>query len=83
MCQARGWASGSALHTAFAPFLVGDRACAGISTVYVEVSLAAKPNIWFSDFKQVRGSNGRIGEVAGSPSVNCVAGFQGPNVAAV
>ncbi|KAI1177719.1 cytochrome P450 [Nemania sp. FL0916] len=48
-------------YRAFAPFLIGDRACAGRSMAYLELSLALARAIWFFDWEFAPGPAGDVG----------------------
>ncbi|KAI2629257.1 cytochrome P450 [Hypomontagnella submonticulosa] len=47
---------------AFVPFIVGPRACAGKSMVYLEVSLVLAKTLWYFDFETAPGPLGKVGE---------------------
>lgn len=49
---APGAAASAARRTAFAPFALGDRGCAGRAVVYSETSQAAVKTLWYFDFKK-------------------------------
>ncbi|KAH7317159.1 cytochrome P450 [Stachybotrys elegans] len=46
---------------AFAPFLLGDRACAGRGMAYMEASLVIARTIWLFDFEAAPGTAGELG----------------------
>ncbi|KAL1849675.1 hypothetical protein Daus18300_013176 [Diaporthe australafricana] len=68
---ADGWSkeSGEAalaeMHSAFAPFSVGARSCAGKAMAYLEASLVMARTLWFMDFEPAPGRLGQVG--AGRP----------------
>ncbi|KAI0971249.1 cytochrome P450 [Xylaria arbuscula] len=49
------------MHRAFAPFLIGDRACAGRSMAYLELSLALARAVWLFDWEFAPGPAGDVG----------------------
>ncbi|KAH8166391.1 hypothetical protein CIB48_g1854 [Xylaria polymorpha] len=49
------------MHKAFAPFLIGDRACAGRSMAYLELSLALAHAVWFFDWEFAPSPAGDVG----------------------
>lgn len=53
------------MHSAFAPFSVGPRACAGKTMAYLEASLVVAKTLWFLDFEPAPGKSGDLG--AGAP----------------
>lgn len=53
------------MHSAFAPFSVGARSCAGKSMAYLEASLVIARTLWFVDFEPAPGELGEAG--AGKP----------------
>ena len=46
---------------AFAPFLIGDRSCAGKSMAYMEISLTIARCFWYFDFHLAQGKAGEVG----------------------
>jgi cytochrome P450 len=49
------------MRKAFAPFLMGDRSCAGKSMAYMEISLTLARTLWFFDFEPAPGKAGEAG----------------------
>lgn len=49
-------------NSAFAPFSIGSRGCAGKPMAYLEMSLAIAKTLWFFDFKKAPGALGKVGE---------------------
>ncbi|ROW12524.1 hypothetical protein VMCG_00732 [Cytospora schulzeri] len=52
----------TAMRRAFAPFSIGDRACAGKSMAYLEMRLAIARTLWYFDFERAAGEAGKLGE---------------------
>lgn len=85
-------AARATMRKAFAPFLLGDRACAGKSMAYMEASMTLARSLWYFDFEIAPGAAGDVG--CGKPGRTdgrdrpgeyqlddiFVAGHQGPNV---
>ncbi|KAK8065753.1 cytochrome P450 [Apiospora hydei] len=53
---------GNKQHRAFAPFIVGPRACAGRAMTYLEVSLVMAKTLWYFDFDRAPGPLGEVGQ---------------------
>ncbi|KAI1367470.1 cytochrome P450 [Xylaria arbuscula] len=51
----------SVMRKAFAPFLIGDRACAGRAMAYLEMSLTLARTYWHFDFEFAPGEAGNLG----------------------
>jgi cytochrome P450 len=51
----------SPMRKAFAPFLVGNRACAGKALAYLEVGLAMAYTFYYFDFERAPGKQGQVG----------------------
>ena len=51
----------AAMRKAFAPFLIGDRSCAGRSMAYMETSLTIARTLWYFDFEVAPGKAGELG----------------------
>ncbi|KAI1265338.1 cytochrome P450 [Xylariaceae sp. FL1019] len=49
------------MRQAFAPFALGDRACAGKSMAYLETSLTIAKTLWYFDFCMAPGLEGKLG----------------------
>lgn len=49
----------------FAPFSIGDRACAGKAMAYIEMRLTIAKTLWYFDFERAPGEAGELG--GGSP----------------
>ncbi|CAJ2502722.1 Uu.00g101160.m01.CDS01 [Anthostomella pinea] len=49
------------MRRAFAPFALGDRACAGKAMAYLETSLTVAKTLWYFDFKTAPGAAGKVG----------------------
>ncbi|KAI0152632.1 cytochrome P450 [Xylariaceae sp. FL1272] len=49
------------MRRAFAPFALGDRACAGKSMAYLETSLTIAKTLWYFDFHLAQGLEGKVG----------------------
>ncbi|KAI0415028.1 cytochrome P450 [Xylaria grammica] len=52
----------SLMHSAFAPFSLGPRGCAGKSMAYLETGLVMAKTIWLFDFEIAPGKLGTVGE---------------------
>ncbi|KAI0146369.1 cytochrome P450 [Xylariaceae sp. FL1272] len=51
----------AAMHRAFIPFILGDRACAGKAVAYLELSLTIAKTMWYFDFERPPGDAGEVG----------------------
>lgn len=49
------------MRSAFAPFSIGPRACAGKAMAYLEASLVIARTLWFMDFESAPGKLGEAG----------------------
>ena len=49
------------MRKAFAPFIIGDRSCAGKAMAYLETSLTFARTLWYFDFKTAPGKIGEVG----------------------
>lgn len=49
------------MRSAFAPFSIGSRSCAGKAMAYLEASLVISKTIWHFDFEAAPGELGRVG----------------------
>ncbi|KAK2609588.1 hypothetical protein N8I77_003084 [Diaporthe amygdali] len=49
------------MRSAFAPFSIGSRSCAGKAMAYLEASLVISKTIWHFDFEAAPGKLGRVG----------------------
>ncbi|KAI1142469.1 cytochrome P450 [Hypoxylon sp. FL0543] len=49
------------MRRAFAPFVLGDRVCAGKAMAYLETSLTVAKTLWYFDFETAPGAVGKIG----------------------
>lgn len=49
------------MRRAFAPFALGDRACAGKAMAYLETSLTVAKTLWYFDLETAPGDAGRVG----------------------
>ncbi|OTA96263.1 hypothetical protein M434DRAFT_393110 [Hypoxylon sp. CO27-5] len=49
------------MHSAFSPFSLGARGCAGKSMAYLETSLVISKALWFFDFERAPGKPGEVG----------------------
>ncbi|OTB09662.1 hypothetical protein M426DRAFT_316197 [Hypoxylon sp. CI-4A] len=49
------------MHSAFSPFSLGARGCAGKSMAYLETSLIISKTLWFFDFETAPGESGEVG----------------------
>ncbi|KAH8887993.1 cytochrome P450 [Thozetella sp. PMI_491] len=49
------------MRSAFAPFILGDRACAGKAMAYLETSLTVAKTLWYFDFEAAPGELGMAG----------------------
>lgn len=49
------------LRSAFMPFSVGSRSCAGKAMAYLEASLVIAKTLWYFDFEAAPGELGRVG----------------------
>lgn len=65
LVEESGEAGLARMHSAFAPFSVGPRACAGKTMAYLEASLVVAKTLWFLDFEPAPGKSGELG--AGAP----------------
>lgn len=52
----------SKMRRAFAPFSVGERACAGKPMAWLEMSLVVAKTVWYFDFEKAEGEAGKVGE---------------------
>ena len=50
------------MRRAFAPFSIGERACAGKPMAYLEMSLVIAKTVWYFDFEKASGEDGKLGE---------------------
>jgi cytochrome P450 len=64
----------SRMQSAFCPFSVGGRACAGKAMAYLEASLVVAKTIWLFDFELAPGKVGQLGEGSGSPGIGHLRG---------
>ncbi|KAI1137681.1 cytochrome P450 [Hypoxylon sp. FL0543] len=51
----------SRMHSAFSPFSLGPRGCAGKSMAYLETSLVVSKTLWYFDFETAPGKPGEVG----------------------
>ncbi|KAJ4418526.1 hypothetical protein N0V82_005506 [Gnomoniopsis sp. IMI 355080] len=51
----------ASMRRAFAPFSIGDRACAGKPMAWLEMRLTIAHTLWYFDFKQATGKEGKLG----------------------
>lgn len=49
------------MYSAFAPFSIGPRGCAGRAMAYLEASLVVAKTLWFMDFEPAPGKLGELG----------------------
>ncbi|KAH8890388.1 cytochrome P450 [Thozetella sp. PMI_491] len=49
------------MHSAFCPFSIGARGCAGKSMAYLETSLIIATTLWYFDFQVAPGESGKAG----------------------
>ncbi|KJZ74454.1 hypothetical protein HIM_06050 [Hirsutella minnesotensis 3608] len=49
------------MRRAFAPFMLGDRGCAGKAMAYLELSLTLARTVWYFDFEAAPGKAGQVG----------------------
>lgn len=51
----------TAVRRAFAPFSIGDRACAGKAMAWLELRLTIAKTLWYFDFQRAPGEAGKVG----------------------
>lgn len=51
-----------AMRSAFVPFSLGERSCAGKAMAYLEMSLTIAKTMWYFDFQKAPGEAGKLGE---------------------
>lgn len=51
----------AAMRRAFAPFSLGERACAGRAMAWLEMRLVVAKTLWYFDFERALGEEGRLG----------------------
>ncbi|KAK8013096.1 cytochrome P450 [Apiospora marii] len=56
----------SRMNSAFCPFSLGSRGCAGKSMAYLETGLVLAKTLWFFDFEVAPGGSGKLGEGTGA-----------------
>ncbi|KAI1105376.1 cytochrome P450 [Jackrogersella minutella] len=49
------------MHSAFSPFSLGTRGCAGKAMAYLEPSLVISKTLWYFDFETAPGMSGKVG----------------------
>lgn len=54
-------AAARTMRRAFAPFLIGDRSCAGKNMAYTEMSITIARTLWYFDFERAPGKDGELG----------------------
>jgi hypothetical protein len=57
----------SLMHSAFTPFSLGGRGCAGKAMAYLETSLVVAKTLWYFDFETAPGKAGQAGSGHGIP----------------
>ncbi|KAI1384222.1 cytochrome P450 [Hypoxylon trugodes] len=53
--------SRKAMHSAFVPFSIGSRGCAGKAMAYLEMNLTIAKTLWYFDFEPAPGKLGNVG----------------------